>query len=170
LTVLARVAMHRHALRVALVALALALLSYGLLSRAATARRRAPALPTTELRGSPVTLAALRGRPAVVVFFASWCPDCKHEAAAVERFARSATGRGRVVAIDYDDGGDWRGFLQRYGWSFPVLSDSSGQTGAAFRIPFLPTVVFLDAEGRIVSTSSVTQTVASLEHGIASAA
>jgi len=167
---LARVATHRHALRVALCALALALLAYGLLAHVATARRRAPALPTKALRGSPVTLAALRGHPAVVVFFASWCPDCKHEAAAVERFARSTTGRGRVVAIDYDDGGDWRGFLHRYGWSFPVLSDSSGRTGAAFGIPFLPTVVFLDGQGRIVSTSSVTQTVASLERGVAAAA
>ncbi len=167
---LARIATHRYALRFALGALAVALLAYGLLANAPKTRRPAPPLPARALSGAPVTLSALHGHPAVVVFFASWCDDCRHEAPAVAAFARSSAGRGRVVAVDYDDGGDWRGFLRRYGWSFPVLDDSGGQTGDAFHIPGLPTVVFLDAKGRIVSTSSLTQTVGSLTRGLAAAA
>ena len=167
---LARLATHRYALRFALGALAVALLAYGLLANAPKTRRPAPPLPARALSGAPVTLSALHGHPAVVVFFASWCDDCRHEAPAVAAFARSSAGRGRVVAVDYDDGGDWRGFLRRYGWSFPVLDDSGGQTGDAFHIPGLPTVVFLDAKGRIVSTSSLTQTVGSLTRGLAAAA
>lgn len=167
---LARLITHRLALRVALGTLILAVLAYGLLAHPPKARRLAPHLPTHTLSGTPTTLAALHGHAAVVVFFASWCPDCKREAPAVARFARSPAGRGRVVAIDYADGGGWRAFLHRYRWSFPVLDDSSGEVGAAFRIPFLPTVVFLDADGRIVSTSSVTQTVATLTRGLSAAA
>lgn len=167
---LARLATHRYALRLALAALILALLAYGLLASAPKARRLAPPLPTRTLSGTPTTLAELRGHAAVVVFFASWCNGCKREAAAVARFARSSSGHGRVVAIDYNDGTDWRAFLRRYRWSFPVLDDSSGETGAAFGILGLPAVVFLDRAGRIVATSSVTQTVASLTQGLSAAA
>jgi thiol-disulfide isomerase/thioredoxin len=167
---LVRLATHRFALRVALGALLVAGLAYGVLAHPSTSRRVAPALPSRALSGRPTTLADLRGRAAVVVFFASWCTDCRREAAAVARFARSSAGRGRVVAVDYDDGSNWRAFVHGYGWSFPVLDDSSGETGAAYRIPFLPTVVFLDQRGRIVSSSSVPQTVASLERGLSAAA
>jgi len=162
---LMRLATHRFALRIALAALA-----YGILARPSTYRRLAPPLPSRALSGKATSLADLRGHAAVVVFFASWCTDCRREAAAVARFARSPAGRGRVVAVDYDDGANWRAFVHDYGWSFPVLDDSSGETGAAFRIPFLPTVVFLDPQGRIVSTSSVPQTVASLRQGLTAAA
>jgi thiol-disulfide isomerase/thioredoxin len=167
---LARLATHRHALRFALGALVVALVAYGLLANAPKARRPAPPLPARALSGKPTTLADLRGHPAVVVFFASWCTPCQHEAPAVARFARSAAGRGRVVAVDYNDGSNWRGFVRRYDWTFPVLDDSSGETGAAYRIPFLPTVVFLDADGRIVSTISAAQTLGSLTRGLAAAA
>ncbi len=166
----ARLGAHRHALRIALAALAVALLAYGLLAHPATTRRAAPPLPTRTLSGPPTTLAMLRGHAAVVIFWASWCDDCKHEAPAVARFARSAAGRGHIVAIDYADGGDWSAFLRRYGWSFPVLADRSGEVGAAFRIPALPATVFLDPGGRIVSTSDGAQTVRSLTQGLAAAA
>lgn len=165
-----RIATHRYALRVALAALVLAGLAYGVFAHPAKARRVAPALPSRTLSGAPTTLADLRGHPAVILFFASWCDDCKHEAPAVARFARSRTGNGHIVAIDYSDGGNWRAFVHRYRWSFPVLSDASGEVGAAFHIPVLPTAVFLDARGRIASMTSVPQTFATLSRGLAAAA
>jgi thiol-disulfide isomerase/thioredoxin len=167
---LARLLTHRRALRSALGVLILALLAVGLLTHASTARRRAPALPTRALSGAPTTLAALRGHSAVVVFWASWCVACHAEAAAVERFARSPAGRGRVVAIDYSDGGDWRAFLRAYHWSIPVLADPNGRVADAFAIHFLPSTVFLDPSGRIAATSETRQTVASLVSGLSAAA
>jgi thiol-disulfide isomerase/thioredoxin len=167
---LGRLATHRYALRTALSVLVVAAVTAGLLARASTARRPAPALPTRTLSGAPTTLADLRGHTAVVLFWASWCDACRTEAAAVERFARSPAGRGRVVAIDYSDGGDWRAFLRKYRWSIPVLADANGQVGDAFQVHFLPTAVFLDPRGRIASRSETPQTAASLAQGLSAAA
>jgi len=167
---LQRALSHRLALRAALAALALALLAYGLLKPANTARRKAPALPAHVLAGSPINLAQLHGHAAAVVFFATWCDDCHREAAAVARFARSPAGRGRVIAVDYSDGGNWRSFVHDYDWSFPVFGDRNGTLGAAFRIEALPTTVIIDPKGRIAQISASVQTVASLASELRAAA
>ena len=160
----------RYVLRTALAVLALVLLAVGLLRPASSAPRRAPSLPSRALSGTPTTLAALHGHAAVVLFWAPWCIPCQHEAPAVERFARSAAGHGHIVAVDDDYGGSWRTFVRKYHWSLPVLADPDLAVGDAYRIPGIPTTVFVDAAGRIASMSSGAQTVASLTRGLSAAA
>ena len=59
--------------RLALVLVAIAAIVLALVLTGSTKQRRAaPALPSRALRGAPVTLPALYGRPALIVFFASW--------------------------------------------------------------------------------------------------
>jgi len=167
--VLVRLLRHRLALRVAVGALALAALAAGLLAHHTAVLRLAPALPARALSGRAVTIAELHGRPAALVFFASWCEDCRVEANAVERFARSSAGRGRVVAVDYDDAGDVRGFLASHGWTIPVLEDPNGTVGAAYNINNIPATVVLDPGGRIASVHYGAETVAGLRGALTAA-
>jgi cytochrome c biogenesis protein CcmG, thiol:disulfide interchange protein DsbE len=159
----------RLTLRLAIGAAAAAALAVGLTSGGRAARRPAPALPARALSGGAVTLADLRGHPAAVVFWASWCTDCRVEANAVETVARSPAGRGRLVGVDYDDGGGWHSFLRTHGWSFPILDDASGDTGAAFGIDNLPATVILDSGGRIASVRYGAQTVRGLTAALTAA-
>ena len=55
--------------------------------------RAAPGCPRQVLRGPRVDLASLRGQPALVNFWASWCTPCKEEAPELERLARALGGR-----------------------------------------------------------------------------
>jgi cytochrome c biogenesis protein CcmG/thiol:disulfide interchange protein DsbE len=137
---------------------ALALLAvFGLASdRSTSVGRRAPELPRERLAGPPATLASLlasaRGRPALVVFWASWCGPCVREAPALERFARSAAGSGRMVGVDWSDAlSGARSFIHRYGWTFTNLRDGEGLVGNRYRMTGLPTTFVLDARGRIRS-------------------
>ena len=61
----------------------------------------APALPAHVLHGPKVSLASLRGHPALINFWASWCEPCRQEAPGLERLSRKpsrqrSAGRGRL--------------------------------------------------------------------------
>jgi cytochrome c biogenesis protein CcmG/thiol:disulfide interchange protein DsbE len=154
-----------------LVALALAI---GLSGKSTPGGRLAPALPRELLAGPPATLARLRatagGRPALVVFWASWCEPCRHEAAAVERFALSPAGRGRVVGVDWsDEAASARSFVRKYHWSFPNLRDGEGSVGYAYGLTGLPTTFVIGADGRIQQTLRGPQTEQTLGHALGEA-
>jgi len=154
---------HRLALRVALAALALALLGYGLAAQASKVNP-APSLPTGALQGNPVTVGSLRGHAEAIVFFASWCGPCRKEASAAERFATSRAGRGRVLGVDDSDFGSGpRNFLRTYSWTFPVLRDPDGTVSDSYGVASgLPTWVFINPRGNIVERISGPQSFGSL--------
>jgi cytochrome c biogenesis protein CcmG/thiol:disulfide interchange protein DsbE len=115
--------------------------------------KQAPALPKQVLQGPPATLATLRGEPALIDFWASWCEPCREEAPEIARLQRSLAGRAAIVGIDYtDQAGSARSFLRKYGWTFPVLSDPDGIYGARYGFSGLPTAVVLDRGGGISAT------------------
>ncbi len=134
--------------------------------------RRAPALPTERIAGPRVTLATLRGKPALVLFWASWCPPCAHEAPEVERFAQSPAGKGRLVTVDYEDDSlsEAKHFIRQYRWTLPVLRDEDGTVGFDYGVSTgLPVTFVLDAEGRIRQELRGPQTVQSLTKALAGA-
>jgi len=148
------------------------------LSSSPQSGRPAPALPRETLLGPRVTLASLLagagGRPALVVFWASWCGPCAQEAPALERFSRSALGRGRIVGVDWSDPSlsSARAFIRHYSWSFPVLRDGEGLIGDAYRLTNLPTTFVIGTTGRIrralvgpQSEGSLTAALAAAERG-----
>jgi thiol-disulfide isomerase/thioredoxin len=136
---------------VVVVVCALAVAAALVLPGAKTTGRRAPALPAKALSGTPATLASLRGGPAVVNFFASWCQPCVREAPQIERAYRQLVGHAKMVAVDWNDGrGSALAFLKRFHWTLPVLEDPNGLVGDSYGISGLPTTFVLDANGHIV--------------------
>lgn len=132
-----------------------------------SATRPAPPLPTAVLQPPPATLAKLRGRPALVDFWASWCGPCRKEAPELARLGRSLHGSAALVGIDYTDSeGSARAYLRQFGWTFPVLSDPDGIYGSRYGIDGLPTAFVLDPRGRIVGVLRGPQTVGSLRAAI----
>jgi thiol-disulfide isomerase/thioredoxin len=113
--------------------------------------RAAPALPSGVLVGPRVSLASLRGRPAIIHFWASWCPPCVKEAPQLARLAGELQGRATLVGVDWSDSpGSAATFVRQHHWTFPVLIDSSGEVGNAYGLTGLPTTFLLDRQGRIL--------------------
>lgn len=160
------------AIAVALGALAV----FGLASnRNGPTGRPAPELPREHLVGPASTtlsslLAGAAGRPALVVFWASWCGPCATEAPALERFSLGA-GRGRMVGVDWSDAlSGARSFIRHYGWTFSNLRDSEGTVGNQYRLTGLPTTFVLDGHGRIHAVLRGPQSEATLQSALAAAA
>lgn len=159
--------------------LLVALLGYGLASRAPNLRidgqlaeGRAAVAPGFELpvlhRGEPGPLAArlrgplgdgrlalreLRGSPAVVNFWASWCDPCRREAPLLEASWRSARSDGVVfVGLNMQDvRSDAVGFLREFGVSYPNVRERDDATARAWGTTGLPETFFLSRAGRVVS-------------------
>ncbi|MFN8164071.1 MAG: TlpA disulfide reductase family protein [Solirubrobacterales bacterium] len=163
--------MRRAAVPAVAVALVVGLIVFELASSGTNdgSGKPAPPLPTSVLQPPRTTLASLRGKPALINFWASWCDPCREEAPEIERLARSLHGTATVVGVDYtDEEASARAFLRRYGVTYPVLSDPNGTFGARYGFSGLPTTVVLDSRGRIVQTLRGPQTVADLRQALAS--
>lgn len=161
--------MRRFALPAIAVALVACLIAYEALSAGGSGGRGKPSppLPPTVLQPPKETLASLRGAPALVNFWASWCEECREEAPELRKLQRSLKGEGKLVAVDYTDTESRaRAFLRRYGLTLPVLDDPEGIYGARFNLNGLPTTVVLDSQGRIVETLRGPQTVADLRKAL----
>lgn len=136
--------------------------------RAHTTSRLAPALPSQVLVTPRVTVAKLRGKPALVNFWASWCDPCKREALAIEHFARNLRGRAQLVGVDWNDSASGaHAFIRRYRWTFPNLRDPDGLVGTDYGITGLPTTVVLDQQGRVATVLRGPQTVQALDRALA---
>jgi cytochrome c biogenesis protein CcmG/thiol:disulfide interchange protein DsbE len=112
----------------------------------------APAFRLPRLGGGPpVSLAAERGHPVVVNFFASWCTECRAE---LRAFAQVAARPGDVlfVGVDTNDGSPAtaRGLLEAAGVRYPVAVDRAGAVAnGEYLIQALPATVFVYADGRV---------------------
>ena len=102
--------------------------------------------------GAPMGTAELRGQPAVVNFWATWCVPCYQEHGVLTRAARALEGRVRFVGVVYEDSEEnVQGFLREQGSSYPSLLDQDGRTAIAFGLFGVPETFFLDAGGTVVS-------------------
>lgn len=130
--------------------------------------RAAPALPKEVLVAPGVDLASLRGKPAIVNFWANYCAPCHREAPAYQRLSRQLAGRARLVGVNWNESrSSAESFLRQYHWTFPVLRDTDGTVGDDYRIHGLPTTFILDARGRIVATLTGPQSAADLRAALA---
>ncbi|HEX8066426.1 MAG TPA: TlpA disulfide reductase family protein [Thermoleophilaceae bacterium] len=133
-------------------------------------RRAAPPLPAAVLVPPRATVESLRGRPAIVNFWASWCDPCKREARELQRLSSRLRGRAALVGVDWaDDLAGARAFIRRYGWTFPNLRDAQGTVGNEYRLSGLPNTFVLDSDGRIAQVLRGPQTAASVERALAAA-
>lgn len=73
------------------------------------------------LDGQPMDLAAFRGRPLLVNFWATWCPPCVEELPLLNAFYREQAGRGwQVLGLAVDKSSAVQTFLRHVPLEFPV--------------------------------------------------
>jgi thiol-disulfide isomerase/thioredoxin len=110
----------------------------------------APDMALVGLDGSKAGLAAFRGRPLVLNFWATWCGPCVAELPELDKLA--AGGRVGVVAVSADRGGAAMvaPFLKAHPLShLTVLLDPKSEAVHAVGVVGFPTTLIIDAQGRV---------------------
>jgi cytochrome c biogenesis protein CcmG/thiol:disulfide interchange protein DsbE len=110
----------------------------------------APGFSLGSLDGRPVSLAAYRGRPVMLNFFASWCGPCREELPLllVAQGKFSAQGLALVGVVFQDDDDSARSFAKAIGGDWPGLSDPGGKVAGDYGVSRgIPFTFFIDKDG-----------------------
>lgn len=113
----------------------------------------------TTVDGKPFDAATLAGKPAVLWFWAAWCPDCRADAPKVRELQQQYAGKVAIVGV----GGLASGatamnkFVADYNLStFPQLADDTGSVWKRFLVPSQRYYVLLNKAGQVIYSGPLT--------------
>lgn len=120
-------------------------------------RKIAPSVSGTDLDGHGLSLSAYAGKVVVLNFWASWCPPCRSEAAALEQVFTDTRASGvQFIGDDIRENGSSDGahFETAHAIDYPSFSDQASRIALAFRaagVETPPTTLVIDRQGRIAA-------------------
>ena len=115
----------------------------------------APGFFLPETSGGRVGFESYRGRPVLLVFWATSCGICRRELPAVSRVAPEFRSKGiGVVAIHLGGADDVRDFMPSNHIALTSLVDAEGVVGQAYRVSGVPKMVLIGADGKIKRTKA----------------
>ncbi len=117
---------------------------------------KAPDFTVLDSDGNSVKLSDLFGKPIVLNFWASWCPPCKSEMPEFDKVYGEVGEDITFVMVDLVDGQretkeKGQKYVEDKGFSFPVYFDVDQAAGYAYGITSIPTTLFIDKDGYIVT-------------------
>lgn len=109
----------------------------------------APDFALPSMAGTNHRLSEHRGEVVAIVFWASWCGDCRRELERFERLRRTYGNVGFVVLGVSLDGepARARALADAAGIGYPVLSDPGKDVARTYRVDDLPLIVLIDRNG-----------------------
>lgn len=103
----------------------------------------------TRPEGGDLALAAFRGKPLIINFWATWCAPCKEEMPTLQTLAELEGERLAVLAVNVREPlPRVRRYAQSAGLTFPILPDPRGDITRAWGMTVFPTTALIDTAGR----------------------
>ena len=99
-------------------------------------------------------LSALRGKPVIINFWASWCPPCTDELPYFERLAQMYGDKVTIVTVDWNEQPSTAAaYLRSHDLNLPVVDDEQSEIYKAYSLFEVPDTVVLDAQGNVTYVS-----------------
>lgn len=103
--------------------------------------------------GETLRLSGLRGQAVLVNLWATWCPPCRAEMPTIQKMYDEYRNQGfTVLAVNMtyqDDPFAVELFMQKYGLTFPLLLEETGEVAKDYELRSLPSSYFIDRQGAI---------------------
>lgn len=112
---------------------------------------KAPDFELENLSGEKVKLSDYRGKKVILNFWATWCPPCKKEMPAMEKFYQKAGDDVEILAVNIDPQYNVKEFTDKLGITFPILLDKKDEVNSAYSVMTIPTTYFINEEGLITN-------------------
>ncbi|MBA2481180.1 MAG: TlpA family protein disulfide reductase [Planctomycetes bacterium] len=140
----------------------------------------APELKAKRLDGGDgeIDIAAFKGKPVLVDFFATWHKPCGAIAPAISAIATKYAAMGLVtVGVSLDNKetiGQLPGYIAANAITYPIVGDALGwdsELDDAWHVDSIPTLILIDANGRIAAidlhAATAEETTRNLENALA---
>jgi peroxiredoxin len=113
--------------------------------------RMAPDFVLRDMDGNAVRLSDLRGKTVFLNFFATWCVSCQAEMPTVQQAWLKYKDKNVVfLGVDVAEPVDVvRQFVNKGGYTWNFVLDSTQQTTADYHVTGIPTTFFIDKNGVI---------------------
>lgn len=113
----------------------------------------APDFTLADVDGNEVTLADFRGRPVMLNFWATWCAPCRLEMPEMEQAQQDYAADGlAILAINQEEPAERvAAFMDELGLTFSAPLDVDGDVAAQYGAFFLPSSVFINADGEVTA-------------------
>jgi cytochrome c biogenesis protein CcmG/thiol:disulfide interchange protein DsbE len=113
----------------------------------------APAFALREIgTGRTIDIAALKGKPLVINFWATWCGPCWEEHPILVANAKAMQPDVQFLGVVFQDSEEKiQNFLTQRGTAYPTVVDDRGKTAIAYGVGGVPETYFLNASGTIVA-------------------
>lgn len=133
------------------------LLAYGLLSSNpdrdppnALLGKVAPTFALSDTGGRVHDLTALKGKPLVVNFWASWCVPCRQESPLFAKVSNTPSNVQFLGILYNDQPSEAEKFSREYGLTYPTLLDPGSKTAILYGIGQVPVTYIIDPQGNVV--------------------
>ena len=126
-----------------------------------------PDFTVYDVEGNAVKLSDYFGKPIVLNFFASWCGPCRSEMPAFQAEYNANGDEIVFLFVSLDDTmQDAKDFIDRQGYTFPILHDTNGSAAIAYGVRSIPTTVFISREGHLAAKAVGALSASNLALGI----
>ncbi len=118
--------------------------------------KRGPAAAVQTLDGKRADLSSYVGKgPALIEFWATWCPNCKELEPALLAVQKKYAGKVRFVGVAVSvnqSPSKVKAYVIKHGIRHDILFDTNGKAAEAYDVPATSYVVVLNSRGDVVYT------------------
>lgn len=114
---------------------------------------KAPEISARTLQGKPIKLSGALGEgPVLLVFWATWCPNCLREVPELRQLHAYFAGKMRLIGINIGIGDtveDARAYRRKHALDYDMVFDQSGEIIEDYDVPVTPVLIIVGQSGNI---------------------
>ena len=127
----------------------------------------APDLQVKDMKGTPISLASLKGKTVLLDFWATWCPPCQADTSSLEKLNQKYGKNLTIVGISVGEERETvEKYLKKHQHSYPVVLSIENQMPRTYQVGVFPTYLVISPNGTLTTARQGDQGFANLRRDL----